>query len=57
MIADLAFHSFGGSAASLDNWLAMYTTADNRATSLDRHIHGAAQFTGDSKALQGQQYQ
>ncbi|BBB67756.1 hypothetical protein UNDYM_3503 [Undibacterium sp. YM2] len=43
--------------ASLSSGLAMFIATGNSNTSLDRHIHGAAQFTGDSKALQGQQYQ
>lgn len=59
MIAHFGLHGISASAGiiSVSGWLAVFIATGNRNISLDRHIHGAAQFTGNSKALQGQQYQ
>lgn len=61
MIAHFGLHGIGADTSvgtiNFSGWLAVFITTGNRKINLCRHIHGAAQFTGDSKALQGQQYQ
>lgn len=61
MIAHFGLHGIGASDSagtiSVSGWLAVFIATGSRNINLHRHIHSAAQFTGDSKALQGQQYQ